>query len=316
VLIAILGGIAYSFLSGANEALIYDSLPPGNREAAMKKAMGRVGAVYQLAFFIAPLLGGLVISKLVLRKYVHGIVLTAGSVFIAFLISLTLKEPSLFSQQQGISSLQILKRGIAQVRRNPKIQWIAAVAILTGTFSNTLVNLYQPYFVQFGVTTSLPRGIALSLGGLAAFLVLSNISAIEHRLGGLALFFLSFLPGLLYLLFAFAPGITTLFPLFILTYAFAEAKNPLISAYQNEQIESASRATTISLISMMSKAYVAFTSLLLGWIANYSISWTWIAIGVLVISTTLLLRVDRITVHLAQPHLTPDRASYSAKRGA
>ena len=300
VLIAILGGIGYSFLSGANEALIYDSLPSDNREAAMKKVMGRIGAVYQLAFFIAPLLGGLVINKLVLNKYILGIALTAVSVFIAFLISLTLKEPPLFSQQQVTSSLQILKNGIAQVRKNRKIQWIAAVAILTGTFSSTLVNLYQPYFVKFGVTTSLPIGIALSLGGLAAFLVLNNISAIEHRLGRFALFFLSIFPGLLYLLFAFAPGITTLFPLFILTYAFADAKNPLISAYQNEQIESASRATTISLISMLGKIYVAVVSLLLGWIANYSISWTWIAIGVLVISATILLRIDKMTVHFAK----------------
>ncbi len=298
VLIAILSGVGYSFLSGASEALIYDSLSPDDRDGAMKKAMGRIGGAYQLAFCIAPLLGGLVINELVLSKYRLGIALTAGSVFVAFLISLTLKEPPDSSYQKGAGSLQILKRGIAQLKENRKIQWIAAVAIFTGAFSNTLVNFYQPYFVQFGVTTSLPIGIALSLGGLAAFLVLHNVSEIEHRLGRFGLFFFSFFPGLLYLLFGFAKGIPALFPIFILTYAFADAKNPLISAYENKQIESASRATTISLISMLGKAYVAVVSLMLGWIANYSISATWIAIGILVLSATLLLRVDKITVHL------------------
>ena len=300
VLIAILGGIGYSFLSGANEALIYDSLPAENRETAMKEAMGRVGAAYQLAFFVAPLLGGLVISELVLSKYMLGIALTAASVFVAFLISLTLKEPPASFHHQATSALQILKNGIAQVRGNRKIQWIAAVAILTEAFSATLVTFYQPYFVQFGLTTSLPIGIALSLGGLAAFLLLNNISAIEHRLGRFGLFFVSFFPGVLYLLLAIAPNILVLFPIFILTYAFADAKNPLLSAYQNEQIESASRATTISLINMIGKIYVAIVSLLLGWIANHSISATWVAIGALVILATLLLRVDKISVHLTK----------------
>ncbi len=303
VIIAILGGIGYSFLSGANEALIYDSLPLENRETAMKKAMGRVGAAYQLAFFVAPLLGGLVISRLVLSKYRLGIALTATSVFLAFLISLTLEEPPAPYHRQASSAVQILKNGLAQVRGNRKIRWIAAVAIFTGAFSNTLVTFYQPYFVQFGMITSLPIGIALSLGGLGAFLVLNNVSAIERRLGRFGLYFLSFFPGVLYLLLAIAPNILVLFPLFILTYAFADAKNPLISAYQNEQIESASRATTISLINMIGKAYVAVVSLLLGWIANYSISATWAAIGALVILATLLLRVDKVSVHLSKETL-------------
>jgi len=143
VLIAVVGGIGYSFLSGANEALIYDSLPRENRETAMKKAMGSIGGAYQLAFFVAPLLGGLIINELVISKYLMGIALTAGSVFVAFLISLTLKEPPAASHQQGTSSLGILRDGIAQVKGNRKIQWIAAVAILTGAFSGTLVSFYQ-----------------------------------------------------------------------------------------------------------------------------------------------------------------------------
>jgi MFS family permease len=305
VLIAILGGVAYSFLSGANEALIYDSLPEENRENAMKQAMGRVGAAYQLAYFVAPLLGGLIISKLVLSKYLLGIALTAASVFVAFLISLTLKEPPSPYHHQKTSALQILKSGVAQVRKNRKIQRIAAVAILTGSFSATLINYYQPYFVQFGLTTSLPIGAALSLGGLAAFFVLNNIALIERKLGRFALFYLSFFPGVFYLLFAIAPNIPALFPAFILTYAFADAKNPIISAYQNEQIESSSRATTISMISMIGKIYVAIVSLLLGWIANHSFSATWAAIGALIILATLLLRVDRIKT--VSGHKVPSR---------
>jgi hypothetical protein len=85
-----------------------------------------------------------------------------------------------------------------------------------------------------------------------------------------------------------------------LTYAFADAKNPLVPAYQNEQIESDSRVTAISLISMTGKIHAAVVSLLLGWIANHPISATWFAIGALIISATPLLHVDKISVHLAK----------------
>jgi MFS family permease len=50
VLIAILAGVGYAFLSGANEALVYDSLPEKDRKNEMKKSMGMIGSSYQLAF--------------------------------------------------------------------------------------------------------------------------------------------------------------------------------------------------------------------------------------------------------------------------
>jgi len=298
VLIAILAGIGYSFLSGANEALVYDSLPKDDREKRMKKAMGLIGASYQLAFFIAPLIGGIVISQLVLNKFLLGIGLTASSVFIAFLISLTLKEPESGYKHQEESPLTILKNGINQVVKSRKIQLIAAIAILTTAFPNTLLNLYQPYFVKFGINTSLPIGIALSLGGLTAFLIQKNIYAIEEKLGRYGLFTITVIPGIFYLFFATITNILYLFPIFIFTYAFAEAKNPLISSYQNEQIDSKNRATTISLINMLIQFYVAIMGLVFGLIADNSIPAAFTTIGIIVILATLLLRVDKITVHL------------------
>lgn len=298
VLIAILAGVGYSFLSGANEALVYDSLLKDDREKRMKKAMGLIGASYQLTFFIAPLLGGVIISKLVLDKFLLGIGITATSILIAFLISLTLEEPESEYKHQEVSPFTILKNGINQILQNRKIQWIAAIAILTTAFPNTLLNLYQPYFVKFGINTSLPIGIALSLGGLAAFLIQKNIYAIEEKLGRYGLFAITIIPGIFYLFFATVTNILYLFPIFIFTFAFAEAKNPLISSYQNEQIDSKNRATTISLINMLIQFYVAIMGLVFGRIADNSIPTAFLTIGVIVIMATLLLRVDKITVHL------------------
>ncbi|MDP1743183.1 MAG: MFS transporter, partial [Candidatus Amesbacteria bacterium] len=87
VLIAILAGIGYAFSSGASEALVYDSLPKKNRGMLMQKAVVRIGNSYQVAFFIAPIIGGLIISQLAIDKFLMAILLTAVSVLIAFLFS-------------------------------------------------------------------------------------------------------------------------------------------------------------------------------------------------------------------------------------
>ncbi|MBE0697759.1 MAG: MFS transporter, partial [Anaerolineaceae bacterium] len=145
VLISVLAGVGYAFLSGANEALIYDSLPEKDREAEMKKSMGLIGSAYQLAFFAAPLVGGLIVSQLVLAAFLKAIFFTACSVLIAFLISLTLKEPHDDHKQREESPLAIFKQGFHEVKNNRRLQWLTAVAVLTSTFSNSLVTLYQPY---------------------------------------------------------------------------------------------------------------------------------------------------------------------------
>ncbi|OGG08885.1 hypothetical protein A2154_04620 [Candidatus Gottesmanbacteria bacterium RBG_16_43_7] len=168
VLIAILAGVGYAFLSGANEALIYDSQPEKDREVGMKKSMGLIGSAYQLAFFVAPLVGGYIVSQLVLSKFLLAIFFTACSVAVAFLISLTLKEPQDEYRHSEQSPLTIFKEGFDQVRSSTKLKWLIATSVLTATFSNSLLSLYQPYFAKALVPTFW-IGASLSLGGLLAF---------------------------------------------------------------------------------------------------------------------------------------------------
>ena len=142
LLIAVLAGLGYAFLSGANEALVYDSLPSDNRDGRMKKAMGMMGGAYQLAFCAAPLIGGLIVTQLEINFFLRAILLTAISVTLAFFISLTLKEPKAEYQHTEENLLLIFRDGIKQILKSQKLKWILAVAMLTTTFSNSLLSLY------------------------------------------------------------------------------------------------------------------------------------------------------------------------------
>src|SRR3989339_587466 len=146
VLIAVLAGIGYAFLSGANEALLYDSLTGKNKAKQMAKVSGFIGSAYHLAFFLAPIAGGLIVSPLVLSKFLLAILLTAVSVTLAFLFSLTIQEPKNPYRHQEQSPLEILQGGFRQLN-NPQLIRLLLFGIFASTYGNTLFNFFQPYFV-------------------------------------------------------------------------------------------------------------------------------------------------------------------------
>lgn len=296
VFIAILAGIGYAFLSGANEALVYDTLPEENREGEMKKSMGVIGGAYQLAFFVAPLVGGLIVSQLILAKFLMAIFLTACSVAIAFLISFSLKEPQDNYKHSEESPLAIFKEGFNEVKNNRKLKWLIAVAVLTSTFSNSLLSLYQPYFAKASVPTFW-IGTSLSLGGLLAFILLKYAYLIEEKLGKIGFLVVTIWPGIMYLLFAMVSLPALLIPIFVVAYASMEARNPLLSSYKNEQIKSKNRATVLSLINMFGMLYVALMGLVFGRIADYSIPIAFVSIGLLIVLFAFVLRTDKVAIH-------------------
>lgn len=293
ILIAILAGIGYAFSSGASEALVYDSLPEENRETLMKKASGHIGGLYQMAFFLAPILGGLIVSQLTLSKFMLAIFLTGVSVTIAFLLSLTLVEPKKNYHHPEESPLQVFRGGLKLLLTHRRLQWIIAISVLTASFSGSLLSLYQPFFVQHGVKSSFWIGASLSGASLIAFVLLRYAHKIEEIIGGgWALLLVSLLPGIGYILLSIS-SIPIIIPVFIMTYAVTDIKNPLISSYQNANIESHNRATVLSLISMVSKFYVAAMGLIFGKIADYSISLSLLTIGVLIVIFSFVLKTHK-----------------------
>lgn len=294
ILIAVIAGLGYAFLSGAQESLVYETLPDGNKEEGMKKAMGRIGSYYQLAFFIAPIIGGLVVSQLTLSKYMTAIFLTACSVFIAFLISLTLKDVKKEKTNNGQNPILIFKEGLKEIKKSPKLIWILLLAIFTSSFSNTLFGLYQPYFAQNNVP-AIWMGWALSLGALLAFYIQKNIHRLEKILGKYGIYYLTIWPGLMYIIMYFTHSAPLLIVFFIVTYASTDAKSPLFSSIQNNLISSNHRATILSFISMFTRCYTAIMALLLGMIADYSISFAFLIMGVLIIFFSTVLKTYKIT---------------------
>lgn len=295
LVVGVLTGTGFAFASGAVESLVYEGLPLKNRQERMKRAMGRLSSVGQIAFFLSPIVGGLIVRDLQPEYFNWAIGLTVAVLFIGVLVSLTLVEPTTDWHTERTNTLAIFRSGLAELRGNIQLRRLVLVGILTTPFNGTLVTtLAAPYLTQNGVS-AFGIGLALSIGSLLAAFTQHNAYRVEKLVGvrrGMA--FLILLPGLSYLILAAVRHPILTWAVIVWMYGTNEMKNPLFSAYQNELITSESRATALSLINMFWSLFIAVAAPLYAALAVESLSLAFVVMGCVILITGVGLRVDRM----------------------
>ncbi len=295
VLVAFLAGAGYAFASGAIEALVYDSLPPENREEAMKQAMGRVNSYGMIAFVVAPIVGGLIIGDARVENFIPAIALTVVALFVGLLVCLTLREPPAEASEKSESSAALLRAGLALLYRNQRLRRLVLLVVFTLPFTDALaVTLAPPYLVRNDVS---PFAIAaiLSAGSLLAAFTQRYAYKAEEWLGrDRAIALLTLLPGLLYWILAAVAGPIATASIVIIMYGFSNMKGPLFSAYQNALIKSKNRATALSLINMFVSLFVALAAPVYAALAEESLSMAFVVMGAVIVAAGLLLRAHRL----------------------
>ncbi len=292
---AVLVGIGHAFGSGAKEAIIYDSLPVENRDELMKQAMGRVNSWGQIAFFISPILGGLIVTDLQLPQFQIAIGLTVLALLIGAFISLTLREPETDWDVNRPGALAILRTGLAELNRSRRLQRITLLTVLTVPGGALLVTTLGPTYLTANDVSPFAIGLTLSLGSLLAAFTQRYAYRVEEVLGarwGITL--LTLLPGISYIVLALVAGPMATWLVITWMYATNDTRSPLFSAYQNALITGRNRATVLSLINMFVNLFVAARGPLYAAVAAQSLPLAFVAIGAIIIGAALLLRVDKL----------------------
>lgn len=296
IVVSTLTGIGFAFASGAIEAIVYDSLPPENRETAMKRAMGSINSWARIAFFIAPIVGAIIMGDLVPSRTVIAIGLTATVLLVAVLISLTLQEPADEWEKEKANSLTILREGIAELRANVELKRLMILVIFTTPFTSILiVTLAAPYLALNNVSPFV-IGLSLSLGSLMGVFTQRYAYKFEEILGqDRAIWILLLLPGVMYWLLAGVSGAILPVIIIILMYGTNDMKTPLFSAYQNSLIASKNRATVLSLMNMFLNLFVAIVAPIYAAIGTTSLTLTFVIMGSVIIIATLILGVPKLS---------------------
>jgi MFS family permease len=261
-----LSGAADAFQSGADEALLYDSLARLDREDEYLKIISRLNGVNAATVVIGSLFGAYLFEINIRLPWL----IFAGLIGASAVVIATMREPQGAQATYTMTNqLDHLKEAVRFAGSHRTVRWLIGFALLLsipGFAFGTLIS--QPYLVSRGyeVTTlglifAVIHGIS---GGISA---LSD--QIERKLGERTSFLL--ISGLYVAIFVLAGFIRAQWPvlaLVVLLYVVRNYKNVLINSYIHGHIPSARRATVISLQSFLNNSLVMLLIVLIGYLID------------------------------------------------
>ena len=278
-------GIGSCFISGADSAILYDSLAESKKENEYTKVEGVAYGIGNFSEAIAGICGGL-LAEISLRLPWNVQVVVAGLI-IPF--TFLLVEPKKHQQNKLAKSFktiwQVVKFSLVE---NKTLKWLIILSSSIGFSTLSLAWFAQPYFKSIDMP--------LKYFGFAwAFLNLttgfSSINA--YRMQGLFSknsFLILLSLGISIPIFLLSKSTTILGLILITTvYIVRGLATPIMRTYINDLTPSNMRATVLSIRSFCIRVTFALMAPLMGWIVDiYSLGQSFLLLGIIVGITTVV----------------------------
>ena len=248
-------GLGGSLISGADSAMLYDSLAAMRRRHQYLQFEGRITSLGNFAETGAAICGGLIAAFLSYRAvYISQTIIASLAIPAAFF----LLEPPRQSMQShpGIQHIWTVCKD--SIFYNKKLSSTIFVSAITGIATLSMAWCAQIYFVtnDFSAVTITPLWVALNLtvAIVAAFAAKAK-AILGNRIS--LLLIICYIP-LAYILLGSLPLLPALLSLFFF-YAIRGYATPVLKDYINSNCASATRATVLSIRSMIIR--IGFTLL-------------------------------------------------------
>jgi MFS family permease len=256
-------GIGQSFVSGADSAMLYDTLKVSGRENQYIRQEGRITSAGNFSEAFAGVCGGLLAAVSLRLPFYFQFGVSA----IAIPAALFLKEPKFHACEVARSFKSIL-RTIHQTFLHPEMRSALLVSSLTGTASLTFAWFVQPYFQEAGLPVTM-FGIMWTLLNLSVGLS-SIFSYRAENLLGRRNSLLVIIVGLSAGYFVAAwkislIGIGILFAFYLLR----GMAHPILKDYLNQYTRSEVRATILSLRDFVIRINFAVIGPILGYVTDH-----------------------------------------------
>lgn len=242
----ILLGIGQSLLSGADTALLYDSLKEAKKEKEYIKIEGRITALGNVAEAMA----GIFVSIIVFKLYRNYFVLQTVLTFIAFIAALFLYEPAKEKASRKVGFSDILSIVNTTLRKNKILRNFVVFSSIIGFASLCTAWLAQPVFFRIGIEE---KHFGFAWVFLNAIVAVGSITASKVNSGlglkgsliyiGIPLSFGFGLVALNLTYYAFIP--------LVLLFFVRGTAHPILKNYINQNTDSSKRATVLSLRSLI-----------------------------------------------------------------
>jgi len=268
ILIAYAGmALGFTFLSGAEEALFFESLKTIGRAQEYQRLAGQIGAVTLGAFAVGNALSGLLATVDLIAPFLAG----GLCIMVMLVVVMTLREPPAEAQPDGQtrkSYRQVLSDALAVMKTRPALRYpmiyLAFVPLAASLMETFLV---QPQAVLFGVPVA---GIGFVIMAVQLTNILgSNWSQqISTSMGERRVIYLSPLvivaSLVLLAILQILPSLTLIAVIGFVTAVLRPLVMNLIHAEVSDDI----RATALSIQSLISLSLMTIGELAVGYIAD------------------------------------------------
>ncbi len=255
--------VAWTLFSGADSAFVYDSLKAAGRRDEYQKIWGRIHSISLVAHVLGLVLGAPLAA---ITNLWFPIVVSAGLMLLAWVVSLTFKEPP--RDEEPVSYRETILNAVNVVRSKPPVYTMMLFAGFVMAIAVSFSILAQPYlrihheididiigFLQVpgqlvGIFAALFAYRLVGLIGVGRTMLLLPVIVLVAAIG----------LGSFDNIWAFA-----FYPLTGLVFAMSF---PVLSTYFNDRIPSASRATVLSIYQLTFSLFVALFEPVLGFLAD------------------------------------------------
>lgn len=294
---SILWAIAGVFISGADSALIYDTLKDLKIEKDFKKIWGANTFYYYIGVAFASVAGG-IIGSIDYRYTFYAVI---PFMFCLIFLSMSFEEPkrhkAVISRNYFLDLLKVIKLSVFQ---NKKLRWLLAYFAVIAGFIQVGYFLYQPYFELTGLNV-VHFGLVFALFNVIAAISAKYSHILEEKIGKMySLISIFILIGISYLLMGnFIYLFSFVFVVIIqLVKGFAWI---VISDYVNQLTESSIRATVLSVKSLIERLFFVLLSPFIGVVVDvYSLQQALMLSGIMVLvlgSVTMFLLLGTGLLH-------------------
>jgi MFS family permease len=265
-----LGAIGMTLMSGAEQALLYDSLVALKLEGRARHYFSRCDAAGTLGMLLAFPVGSFVAS---LGRYPQMVplpfVMSAASAALAAVAYLSMEEPQRTKPRAGFLRMGVDGLRTLFVHRDLRAYVLNAVTISAVTFF--AFWLYQPIALRAGLGVAW-LGVLAAGFNLFSTILLANSARLEAFIGLRRLLLLSaVVPAALFAALGFIYHVAFIVPALFVLVGCRMIRIPMLNDLINRHIESENRATVISAVSLVERFVTFALYPLVGWLMDISL---------------------------------------------
>lgn len=278
-------GVGHSFVSGADSAMLYDSLQADNKSKNYTREEGRITSTGNFAEAIAGVAGGFLAAFSLRTPFYFQFVVAA----IAIPAALTMIEPKIHSGKHIHSVKKLVGTIVKNLSKNKNLRIAVFLSAVTGTATLTFAWLVQPYFKAIHLDVKL-FGIlwtALNVSVGVSSVFAHRVENFFKQKWSVLLVICLLTAGYLFSgWFITVGGLAFLF----VFYLARGVATPVFKNYINQYTNSQVRATLLSVRNFLIRISFAIIGPILGWLTdNISLSSAFILAGIIYFVASLVI---------------------------